>query len=223
MIDYKFDEPRILQDIQDYIDSTYDQHYAQGRIQTNEFIMSHLDTPDGFKLNVLKYVTRYGYKDGHNRKDLMKAIHYLIFMLCYHDRKYENKEFDIPRAKPNLLEMPYQTNWTPKGIKICYIDEYGNRDPFSDTNLTSDEIQKQEAIAEECWKQYNNVESLRDDDPIYQLNKEDMEDTARNWTAWDDALDSIERLESENRLCETRLEKAVKKYKETTKIEQEKK
>ena len=110
MIKYKFDEDRIFQDIKDYIDSTYDQHYASGRIQTNEFIMSHLDTNEGFKLNVLKYVTRYGKKNGHDRKDLMKAVHYLIFMLCYHDRKFSD-ENTIPEMV--ATDPPAPSNFYP--------------------------------------------------------------------------------------------------------------
>jgi hypothetical protein len=186
MIEYKFDEDRIIQDIKDYIDATYGEHYADGRIQTNEFIMSHLTSNEGFKLNILKYVTRYGHKDGHNRKDLMKAIHYLIFMLCYHDRKYENKEFDIPQAKPNLVEIPSDA--------ICIPTVFGNA-PYPPNDWT-----------------YM-------DDPTDPLSEEDVKDYARNSKSWDDAEDSIERLESKNRLRETRLESAAKKYKKATRFE----
>lgn len=90
MIDYKFDEDRLLKELKEYVDATYGQHYAKGeKIQVTEFIMSHLETPDFLRGNVLKYMTRYGLKDGYNRKDLMKAMHYLLLLLCYHDRRYE--------------------------------------------------------------------------------------------------------------------------------------
>ena len=36
MIDYKFKEEEILKEVKDYIDSTYDQHYASGKIQHNQ-------------------------------------------------------------------------------------------------------------------------------------------------------------------------------------------
>ena len=120
MIDYKFDEPRILDDIKRYIDSTYGQHYASGRIQTNEFIMSHIESADAFKLNVLKYVTRYGHKNGHNRDDIMKAIHYLIFMLCYHDRKVSE---EVTKERGNMVEYDIETGLT--------IDEFDNHEPVS--------------------------------------------------------------------------------------------
>jgi hypothetical protein len=39
MIEYKFDEKEILKEIQKYVDSTYEQHYATGKIQSTEFIL----------------------------------------------------------------------------------------------------------------------------------------------------------------------------------------
>ena len=40
----------------------------------------------GFCLgNVLKYAQRYGRKEGYNRKDLMKVLHYTIMALYLHD------------------------------------------------------------------------------------------------------------------------------------------
>jgi hypothetical protein len=41
----------------------------------------------GFALgNVLKYAQRYGKKDGHNRADLLKILHYTIIALDCHDK-----------------------------------------------------------------------------------------------------------------------------------------
>jgi hypothetical protein len=33
----------------------------------------------------MKYLARYGHKEGQNRKDLQKALHYLIMMIHWHD------------------------------------------------------------------------------------------------------------------------------------------
>jgi hypothetical protein len=35
----------------------------------------------------MKYAKRYGNKDGKNRKDLMKILHYAIIMLYVHDEE----------------------------------------------------------------------------------------------------------------------------------------
>ena len=91
MIDYKFNEGEILKEIQKYVDSTYEQHYATGKIQSTEFI---LDTGHGLGFtigNILKYAQRYGKKDGFNEKDLFKVIHYAIIALSIHKGEYETK------------------------------------------------------------------------------------------------------------------------------------
>lgn len=85
MIDYKFNEGHILEEIKKYIDSTYNQHYSQDKFQATEFIRDS-GHGMGFCLgNVLKYAQRYGKKDGLNRKDLLKIIHYAILALSEHD------------------------------------------------------------------------------------------------------------------------------------------
>ena len=68
-----------------YVDRTYDQHYANGKYQATDII---LDTGhgEGFCIgNILKYAQRYGKKDGYNRKDLLKVLHYGIIALHVHD------------------------------------------------------------------------------------------------------------------------------------------
>ena len=87
LIEYKFDEDRLVNELKHYIDSTYDQHYAKGKIQATEVIIdgSH---GEGFLVgNIVKYALRYGKKDGWNRKDLLKILHYAIILLSVHDRR----------------------------------------------------------------------------------------------------------------------------------------
>ena len=92
LIDYKFSEDRLLDDLKAYIDSTYDAHYSKSKFQATEFIF---DSGHGMGFcigNVLKYAQRYGRKDGYNRKDLQKVLHYAIMALHVHD--IESKESD---------------------------------------------------------------------------------------------------------------------------------
>jgi hypothetical protein len=85
MIDYKFSEDRILEDLKQYIDKTYGQHYAQNKFQASEFIIDN-GHGDGFFIgNIMKYAQRYGKKNGHNRDDLMKVVHYAILAIHNHD------------------------------------------------------------------------------------------------------------------------------------------
>ena len=85
MIDYKYSEERILKEIKEYVDTTYGEHYSQNKFQATEFIMDS-GHGEGFCIgNIMKYAQRYGNKDGHNRKDLMKVLHYAIMAVHNHD------------------------------------------------------------------------------------------------------------------------------------------
>ena len=84
-INYKFNEHKLLQEIQTYIDATYSQHYASDKYQATDVIID-AGHGEGFALgNIMKYAKRYGNKEGKNRKDLLKILHYGIIMLYVHD------------------------------------------------------------------------------------------------------------------------------------------
>jgi hypothetical protein len=84
-ISYRYSEQKIIQEIKDYIDATYDQHYSRNKFQATEFILD-CGHGDGFCIgNIMKYAQRYGKKDGYNRKDLLKIIHYAIIASHNHD------------------------------------------------------------------------------------------------------------------------------------------
>ena len=85
---YKYHEDEILKDIQEYVSSTYNGHYTGSK---NEFrkvqtidLMAARDLASHFcQANILKYGSRYGSKDGKNKKDLMKVIHYAMLLLHF--------------------------------------------------------------------------------------------------------------------------------------------
>tara|TARA_B100001093_G_scaffold412496_1_gene402162 strand:- start:464 stop:733 length:270 start_codon:yes stop_codon:yes gene_type:complete len=79
-IRYKFNEDKILQEIKAYIDSTYDQHYSQGKYQATDMIID-AGHGEGFSIgNIMKYAMRCGKKD-EKKKELLKIIHYGIIGL----------------------------------------------------------------------------------------------------------------------------------------------
>ena len=81
MINYKFKEDITLDELKKYIDQTYDQHYANGKYQATDMIIDS-GHGEGFCLgNIMKYAMRYGKKDGKQRSDLLKIIHYAIIAL----------------------------------------------------------------------------------------------------------------------------------------------
>lgn len=86
-IEYKFNEKDILNEMQEYVDSTYTQHYAKNKFQATEFIFDG-GHAEGFCIgNILKYAQRYGKKGDaiQGRKDLQKVIHYAIMAIHNHD------------------------------------------------------------------------------------------------------------------------------------------
>lgn len=91
MIDYRYNEDKTLEELKSYIDATYGQHYSRDKFQATEFIIDG-GHGEGFCIgNVLKYAQRYGKKDGRNRKDLLKILHYAIIMLHVHDLNEGNQ------------------------------------------------------------------------------------------------------------------------------------
>jgi len=89
---YKFNEHKLVEELQDYIDDTYSEHYASDKYQATDVIIDSGHGAGFCMGNIMKYAKRYGNKDGYNRKDLMKILHYAIIMLHIHDAstKYLN-------------------------------------------------------------------------------------------------------------------------------------
>jgi hypothetical protein len=88
-INYKYSEDRIFNELKEYVDNTYDQHYSQNKFQATEFILDS-GHGEGFCIgNILKYAQRYGKKGTREdaRKDLLKVIHYGIIALHNHDKE----------------------------------------------------------------------------------------------------------------------------------------
>lgn len=89
-IDYKYNEDKLLKELSSYIDATYQKHYSLNKYQSTEFIIDS-GHGEGFCIgNIMKYAQRYGKKGGKNRDDIMKVLHYALFMLHVHDK--ETKE-----------------------------------------------------------------------------------------------------------------------------------
>ena len=94
---YKYHESEIISDIEEYVSSTYNGHYTGNtheyrNVQTID-LMAARSLASGFcQSNILKYGSRYGSKEGRNKKDLMKVIHYAMLLL----------HFDEHYGKPSM-------------------------------------------------------------------------------------------------------------------------
>jgi len=81
---WKYHEDVILKEIKEYLGGTYKSHYAspESKTQTLDLIESVGDAEPFCRSNAIKYLSRFGKKDGKSKQDILKAIHYCI--LLYH-------------------------------------------------------------------------------------------------------------------------------------------
>ena len=97
----KVNEDKIVKEINDYIKSTYGEHYStrQDGFQVMDMIKQLGIDKDFCQANAIKYLCRYGKKNGKNRKDLLKAIHYIVLLMSSEEQeesaiKWINNEED---------------------------------------------------------------------------------------------------------------------------------
>ena len=97
---WKYNEGRILREVEAYLSSTYKGHYVGGdsKIQTLDLIDSNGDAEAFCRANIIKYASRFGKKDGKNPKDLLKVIHYAFLLYHFADLPFteEAKETHSP-------------------------------------------------------------------------------------------------------------------------------
>ena len=103
---YKYHEEEILKDIEEYVSSTYQGHYTGTKhefrkVQTIDLMAARDIAAQFCQANILKYGSRYGSKDGRNKKDLLKVIHYAM-LLAHFDGHYG--EPSMPSG--NFDQMP---------------------------------------------------------------------------------------------------------------------
>ena len=103
---YKYHEEEILKDIEEYVSSTYKGHYTGKshefrNVQTIDLMASKELAAAFCQANILKYGSRYGNKDGKNKKDLMKVIHYAMLLL-----HFDNHYGEPSMPSGNFEQMP---------------------------------------------------------------------------------------------------------------------
>ena len=117
----KYNEDKIIKEISDYIKSTYTEHYSTTKdgFQVQD-MLRHLGIDKDFcQANAIKYLARYGKKNGKNRKDLLKAIHYVILLMSSEDEELIKQQTD-----------PAHNQWgiagEPDGAEENEIDDIEN-------------------------------------------------------------------------------------------------
>jgi hypothetical protein len=78
----KYNEPATFNELVSYVASTYGEHYVgKNSVQVMDLLIANDLAREFCQGNIVKYVARYGRKGGANRKDLLKAMHYLVLLL----------------------------------------------------------------------------------------------------------------------------------------------
>ena len=105
----KYNEDIILALIEQFIRESYDKHYStDGKGLQAMDIFRNLEIDKNFcQANAIKYLMRYGKKQGRNEEDLYKAIHYIVLLISserkdkhegittgalYHPGRFPNKD-----------------------------------------------------------------------------------------------------------------------------------
>ncbi len=91
----KFREDELIQELSTYVNETYNQHYAQDKLQAFEVTVDAGHGIGACISNSFKYLKRYekkGSTEVEFRKDLMKNLHYSLLLLYCHDKKHRGIE-----------------------------------------------------------------------------------------------------------------------------------
>jgi Protein of unknwon function (DUF3310) len=99
---YKYNEKEILDAVSEYVLSTYQGHYvASDEIQTLD-VWKALDSVESTcRDTALKYLFRFGKKEGKNKKDLLKAIHYIVLLMHFSGVMDEAHNGNEVKVDPN--------------------------------------------------------------------------------------------------------------------------
>lgn len=156
LIDYKFNEDALISELREYVDSTYSAHYSRNKFQATEFIIDG-GHGEGFCIgNIMKYAQRYGNKDGYNRKDLLKVLHYALIALYVHDKEHPVirdilDEYDDLMAGATLtfpaasqtVDIPLSESITLSGNNYFSTFDLTDRGLYDNMNLSISDTTKE--------------------------------------------------------------------------------
>lgn len=124
---FKYGEDQVLQQAFDYIASTYGGHYTgdgddQG-IQLFDYWQSLGILQPMAAGTAIKYLARFGKKGGHNKKDLLKAIHYTVLLWYATYGNEDEPKSDVDPDEDQLIEAEEG----PSEQDVTSIEDFLNR------------------------------------------------------------------------------------------------
>ena len=80
---FQYNEDETLAEVMEYIAGTYSEHYGDQNIQIQD-VFDQMGISEAFTRGAaMKYLFRFGKKNGKDRKDLLKCIHYVCLLYHY--------------------------------------------------------------------------------------------------------------------------------------------
>ena len=72
---WKYEEDKTLSEVRDYLSGTYKSHYTsqESKTQTLDLIEAIGDAEAFTRSNAIKYLSRFGKKDGKSKLDILKS------------------------------------------------------------------------------------------------------------------------------------------------------
>ena len=91
---WKYHEDVILKEIKEYLGGTYRSHYAspESKTQTLDLIEGIGDAEPFCRSNAIKYLSRFGKKEGKSKQDILKPTHYCILLSHFAGLCNENSQ-----------------------------------------------------------------------------------------------------------------------------------
>ena len=92
---FQYNEDETLAEVMEYIAGTYSEHYGDQNIQIQD-VFDQMGISEAFTRGAaMKYLFRFGKKDGKNRKDLLKCIHYccLLYQYAFKSEGLKNEDY----------------------------------------------------------------------------------------------------------------------------------
>ena len=92
-VKYRYSEDKFLAEVKEYVANTYQGHYVGGgQYQTVDIWDTLGSASTTCRDTAIKYLMRYGKKGGNNKKDLLKAIHYITLLNHFSQEETNNDE-----------------------------------------------------------------------------------------------------------------------------------
>ena len=92
---FQYDEDKILEEVKEYIAGTYSELYGDQKIQIQD-VFDQMGISEAFTRGAaIKYLFRFGKKEGKNPKDLLKCIHYccLLYHYAFKSEGLKNEDY----------------------------------------------------------------------------------------------------------------------------------